>query len=763
MRVGILTHYNVYNQGAQLQMYAMKHWLEDHGHIPVVLTYEKNFDFDEGEESKNSASIGAAGYYVKNYLIDKGPGLTVFNVRKVMALKKAFAGTETAPYDTEDIDAVIIGSDEVFSIDVGCNKMMYGHGIKVPAIAYAPAFGRTTEEILKEYDCYDIVKSGLEEMFELSARDIHTQEMIRSMTGREVPLVCDPVILYRGEDLKKKISPIKDRYMIIYSYDRNMVDEAEIEGVKRYASKHGLKTVSIGTYHSWCDQNIACDSEEWYSYFEDAECVLTDTFHGSIASIKNHCNVAVFIRESINVFKLESLLKTTGLEERRLKEITEDNLEKVLSSSIDYDAVEDRLDEMIDESEKYLIGALDRACVNSIGEKSTYACSGCSACALICKSGAISIRENECGFYEAFVDKEKCTDCGECRKVCSRFNDMTGTDIRKTPLYALQSRDSEIVLSSSSGGVAAELARHAIENDMSVIGVRYDYVSDRARHVIADKEYEISQFAGSKYIQSNPYDAFKLAVESSRIDKDKKYLVFGTPCQIDGFAGVTESLGIRDQFLLVEIFCHGVPSYLLWDEQCRVIREKLGADRFSNVQFRYKKNDWHSYCLKVEADGRTYYGSRENTFFWQVFFENILLNDSCFNCRMRKEISKADIRLGDYWGRRFQNRGDGVSAVFACTENGKKAVEALNLRRFEEGTAMEMLAAQNMEGYSQQKLHEDAMKILRSEKDIRKAVGTYRKGMSGKQKAKRVILSASSVIPDSTRAKLRKANSSRKL
>ena len=68
MKIGILTHYNVYNMGAQLQLSAMRHYLEDLGHQPVVLTYEKNFDFLEGEKEKNSADAvqrtkgaGAAG------------------------------------------------------------------------------------------------------------------------------------------------------------------------------------------------------------------------------------------------------------------------------------------------------------------------------------------------------------------------------------------------------------------------------------------------------------------------------------------------------------------------------------------------------------------------------------------------------------------------------------------------------------------------------------------------------------------------------
>ncbi|MCR5704418.1 MAG: polysaccharide pyruvyl transferase family protein [Eubacterium sp.] len=365
MKIGILTHYNVYNQGAQLQMYAMKNWLEELGHQVYILTYQKNFDFDHKKEKRNSGSVANIGYYIKEYLLKEGLGVTLFNTKKVTKLKKDFEKVETRPYDASDCDAIIIGSDEVFSIDVGCNRMMYGYGIEnIPAIAYAPAFGRTTEETLKQFNCYDLVKEGLSNLYQLSARDVHTRKMIQSLTGRDVPLVCDPVILYSGKAFHVPVKKIKKKYMIIYAYGRHMVDKDEVREIKAYAKKHQLLTVSLGTYHKWCDKNIVCDAQEWYSYFQDAECVLTDTFHGSVVAMKNHCNLAVYIRESINSFKMTSLLESTGLQKNRLESITENNLEKVLSQKIDYALVDENISKMVKESETYLLNSLE-----SINEK----------------------------------------------------------------------------------------------------------------------------------------------------------------------------------------------------------------------------------------------------------------------------------------------------------------------------------------------------------------------------------------------------------
>ena len=361
MKIGILTHYNVYNLGAQLQMLALEAYLRDLGHTVRILTYEKNFDFRRAEKDRNSGSWRSVPFYLKHYLFEKGPGLTWFNYRKVKAINRSIALHDLAPYDQSGCDAIVIGSDEVFSLDVGCNRMMYGYGLgDTPAIAYAPAFGRTTEERLKQYHCYELVQEGLRKMFSVSARDKHTQEMIRSLTGREAPLVCDPVLLYDCHAFLKPVKPIGEPYLLLYSYDSNMTAPEEIDAIRAYAKKHGLITVSAGTYHKWCDRNIVCGPLDWYSYFKNAVCVVTDTFHGAVVSIKNHCNVAVFIRQSLNAFKLESLLEVTGLKDRRLAAVSEAELERVLSASTDAQATDKRIAVLAEESGGYLKEALER-------------------------------------------------------------------------------------------------------------------------------------------------------------------------------------------------------------------------------------------------------------------------------------------------------------------------------------------------------------------------------------------------------------------
>ncbi len=391
-------------------------------------------------------------------------------------------------------------------------------------------------------------------------------------------------------------------------------------------------------------------------------------------------------------------------------------------------------------------------------------CSGCSACVTICPTKAIQLNINSAGFYEAKIDEAKCVQCGKCQKVCSRFGHDQGVSLYDAKHYAMQSTDANVVKTSTSGGIAHELSLMAIKEDKTVVGCVYDTDLGKAKHVCIKEENELEELKGSKYIQSDSSKAFFEVVESAIKNKEAKFVVFGTPCQIAGLARTAMERGVRRQLLLIEIFCHGVPSYHLWDMQLGKIEKKLGASPDS-VLFRYKKDNWHSYCMKAQSGQKVWYGPREKEEFWHVFFENVLLNDACMVCQERLENSFADLRLGDYWGSRFEGHTDGVSAVFAMTEAGNEALESLinmgKVKKLEVGEAKEMLAAQNMAGYEMDKKHNVAMETLRDTGNISRAIKEYRKLSSKKQTIKRVLLKTSGLLPPGLKERMRKINRKR--
>ncbi len=51
------------------------------------------------------------------------------------------------------------------------------------------------------------------------------------------------------------------------------------------------------------------------------------------------------------------------------------------------------------------------------------------------------------------------------------------------------------------------------------------------RTIIVDNMEDLEKLKGSKYIQSYTEEAFNKVIDIAKKDTDKRFLVFGTPCQ----------------------------------------------------------------------------------------------------------------------------------------------------------------------------------------------------------------------------------------
>lgn len=302
-------------------------------------------------------------------------------------------------------------------------------------------------------------------------------------------------------------------------------------------------------------------------------------------------------------------------------------------------------------------------------------CYGCGICASSCPKRIISIKLNDNGFYEPIIQNEDaCISCGICLDVCSYVdNEIAVGSSKPIVCYASWSKDAEIRRICSSGGVGFEIAKHLVNEGYKVVGVKYDATSNRAIHYIAESCDELKVSMGSKYIQSFTVDAFM------RIDKKKKYLITGTPCQIDSFRRYIRRFKCEDNFVLMDFFCHGVPSMFLWDKYSKDVQKVIGG--IVTVLWRNKTNGWHdSWDLNIQGKG-TFMSGRwsQGDLFFKMFLSNSCLGKSCYNhCKYKGMSSSADIRIGDFWGKTYEKDEKGISAVVAFTEKGKKALHQLN-------------------------------------------------------------------------------------
>lgn len=295
-------------------------------------------------------------------------------------------------------------------------------------------------------------------------------------------------------------------------------------------------------------------------------------------------------------------------------------------------------------------------------------CYGCGVCATVCGKKIIGIGLNKEGFYEPrVIDPDRCVGCGLCLDVCSFLQEEPS--LRRTEIhsYAAWSKDTVIRRKCSSGGVGFELGRTLIEEDYKVCGVRYDAERARAEHYIATTVKELIPSIGSKYIQSYTVDGFKA------INRKEKYLVTGTPSQIDSFRRYIRKFNVEDNFVLMDFFCHGVPSMHLWQKYLQEVEKLTGNVTY--VSWRNKLTAWHdSYDLLIRGE-KSFYNSRlsQGDRFYRFFLSDACLGKACYErCKYKYDRSAADIRIGDLWGNTYKSNEDGVSAAVAFTEKGNK-------------------------------------------------------------------------------------------
>ena len=342
MKYGIITHYDVHNHGALLQLNGLSKVLKELNINATALQFEKSYDFLGLEmKAKYEISIKSIGVYL-NYLRERGLGQTLYNIKKKKVLDK-FKSQEklVGAYYTEcgELDGIVVGSDEVFALHTGPTPAFFGHALPSKKVfSYAGCFGPTTIEEVDRLHCRAFVSSGLEHMVGLGMRDQNSIRISEELTGKKAELVCDPVILYGYEEEMANMScPMKEKYMVVYSYDGKFEESAE--EIKAYARNHALKIVSPGFYQKWADVNVNVDPVNLLAWFKGAECVVTNTFHGCVMSIITGTDMAVRLRGNAN--KLLNLMTEYEIVDREFG--SDSSLEDVLSRNINWTVVNEQV------------------------------------------------------------------------------------------------------------------------------------------------------------------------------------------------------------------------------------------------------------------------------------------------------------------------------------------------------------------------------------------------------------------------------------
>ena len=370
MKVGIMSMQRVVNYGSFLQAYGLRSVIEEMGHSVEFVDYLPEPSLiPEAQSSRGSRLLSKA----KKLLRLASPSYREYRNRQIRmnqsfsafydAYQKEFLPAQGIGDERNycpELDALVIGSDEVFNCTqpgslVGYSLQLFGKDHRAKKlVSYAASFGSTTLEKLEQYQVADEIGKYLKGFDTISVRDDNSAEIVSKLTGLSAGQHIDPVLLYDFPEAEEIAISLRN-YIVVYAY-AGRIQDAEAEEIRRFAKKHQKKILCLGFYQPFCDEYILASPLEVLAYIKHADYVVTDTFHGSVFSIKYQVPFATIIRES-NQQKLSDLLHRFQLDDRRLLQLSD--LENTLCSPIDCDSVKALLNCFQIDARKYLHHALE--------------------------------------------------------------------------------------------------------------------------------------------------------------------------------------------------------------------------------------------------------------------------------------------------------------------------------------------------------------------------------------------------------------------
>lgn len=339
MKIGIISMQRVPNYGSYLQAAGLKSILNKLGHEVVFL------DYKTGKPAVPYSSKRAIIYRIKSlpiiYFLNDFVKYQLLRKRnfdykyRLVYLKEL--GISYHYNCRERVDAAVIGSDEVFNclqagFNVGFSPMLFGQGINTErVISYAASFGYTSIEGMKQAKVDKIVAKYLQSFEAISVRDENSKEIVTKLIGKVPEINLDPVLIadYDLPNVKPKYSD----YIVLYTYKSRDYSDEDIKYIKELCKKHKKTLLSLGNSQPWVDVKLDVSPLEMLVYIKEADFIITDTFHGSVFSIKYNKRFATLVRKD-NRNKLEDLLLRVKKENRIINSFKD--LDHVYQESIDY-------------------------------------------------------------------------------------------------------------------------------------------------------------------------------------------------------------------------------------------------------------------------------------------------------------------------------------------------------------------------------------------------------------------------------------------
>lgn len=293
-------------------------------------------------------------------------------------------------------------------------------------------------------------------------------------------------------------------------------------------------------------------------------------------------------------------------------------------------------------------------------------CTGCMACIDKCPKNAIIIKDTMVA-YNAVINENKCISCGLCEKICQ--NNAVLKRLEPQVWYQGWCSGEKRRCEGSSGGAAMALAAAFIQKGGKVASCMF-YQGEFIFKLVSE-EKDLVDFAGSKYVKSNPSGIYTIIKEE--LKKKVNVLFIGLPCQV---AAVKQYVGdnLAEAYLTtIDLICHGTPSPKMLEKF--LSQYNVEAKRLDNIKFRTKGN------FQISDNGKALSNLKCSDAYMISFLSGLSCTDNCYSCAYANIKRISDITLGDSWGTELSSDewNKGISLILCQTNKGIDLLKTANM------------------------------------------------------------------------------------
>ena len=280
-RVGIITFHQADNLGAVLQAYALQQALEQFTACDAQIIDYRCAGISNGLGSMKRLSIKqkSKALFLRMYYLLKHRHFEKFR-KSQLVLSAGTYTSESVGACAEDYDIFISGSDQVWNLEcsgwddayfldfVPDNKRRYSYAASLGSYRFKPEEQEHIGELLKRFR-------------RISVREESAAREIAALGRKDAVVHPDPVMLLTAEQWRPVMSKrlIKDKYIFVYliQQDVNVMREA-----RAYARKHNCRIINNKKSPEFILHGAPGDFLSW---IYNAECVFTNSFHGTAFSV----------------------------------------------------------------------------------------------------------------------------------------------------------------------------------------------------------------------------------------------------------------------------------------------------------------------------------------------------------------------------------------------------------------------------------------------------------------------------------------------